>query len=169
MCRGGQYQQYQHQSANNNGRHNNGAQHGQDDSMRSGSGAAESSAGAGGGHGLVHLAVHHLGHRGRLLRFKSDGHILAKPTAEVNRGFPKNVIISHNQPQYVLCNMHKNEPLSPRNWKFHGRSRSAAPNTKKRYRRTNIRQYRTIPLAFSALSYKIDSEPPRGTRGSGTD
>ena len=98
--------------------------------MRSGTGAAESSTGAGGGHHGIHGFLHGLGHYGRLLRFKSDGHILAKPTAEVNRGFPKNIIISHNKPQYALCNMHKNEPLSPRNWKFHGRSRSADPNTK---------------------------------------
>ena len=66
-----QYQQCQYQNANNNGRHNNGAQHGQNDSMESGTGAAEGSAGAGGGHGLMHLTVHGVGHAGRLLRFKS--------------------------------------------------------------------------------------------------
>ena len=115
MCRGGQYQQYQYQSANNNGRHNNGAQHGQNGSIGSGTGAAEGSAGAGGGHGLVHLAVHHLGHRGRLLRFKSDGHILAKPTAEVNRCFAKKVIISHNPALYGLCNMHNHFPCATNN------------------------------------------------------
>ena len=39
--------------------------------MESGTGAAEGSAGAGGGHGLMHLTVHGVGHAGRLLRFKS--------------------------------------------------------------------------------------------------
>ena len=63
-------------------------------------------------------------------RFGNVGPIVAKQNSKVNGVFTKNVIISHNQPQYVLCNMHKNEPLSPRNWKFHGRSRSAALNTK---------------------------------------
>ena len=64
------------------------------------------------------------------IRFGNVGPIVAKRNSKVNGVFAKNVIISHNQPQYELCNMHKNEPLSPRNWKFHGRSRSAAPNTK---------------------------------------
>ena len=63
-------------------------------------------------------------------RFGNVGPIVAKQNSKVNGVFTKNVIITHKLSLYELCNMHKNEPLSPRNWKFHGRSRSAAPNTK---------------------------------------
>ena len=56
--------------------------------------------------------------------------MVAKQNSKVNGVFTKNVIITHKLSLYELCEIYKNEPLSPRNWKFHGRSRSAAPNTK---------------------------------------
>ena len=106
ICAGGQYD-HQQQGANNNGRQNNGAQHGQNGSMRSGAGAAGRSTGTGGGRGLVHLVAHGTGHHGRLLRFKSVGHILAKPVVEVNRRFAESIITPHNLPLYRLCDLHK--------------------------------------------------------------
>ena len=64
-------------------------------------------------------------------RFGNVGVILAKPAAEVNRGFAKNIIISHNTALYGLCNMHKFAPV-PRNartsrgWKLFSSSQQHA-------------------------------------------
>ena len=89
MCGSNQYQQYQHQSANNNGCHNNGAQHGQDDSMRSGAGAAESSTGAGGGHHGIHGFLRGLGHHGRLLSLRKCWAYCSKAKFQSQRCFHK--------------------------------------------------------------------------------
>ena len=106
MRKAGQYDDQQ-QSANNNGRHNHGAQHGQNDSMRSGTGAAGSSAGAGGGHHGFILRFMVRVMAAASLRFKCDGHIVAKSISKVNRLFAKKLIISHNLPLYTLCILHK--------------------------------------------------------------
>ena len=169
MCRGGQYQQYQHQSANNNGRHNNGAQHGQDDSMRSGAGASESSTGAGGGHHGIHGFLRGLGHHGRLLSLRKCWAYCSKAKFQSQRCFhKKRHHIAQSATICIMQNIQKRTTFSQK-LEIPQPQPACRSEHKKRYRRTDIRQYRTMPLAFSALSCKIDSEPPRGTRGSGTD